>query len=356
MQEASYLTTIPPMPMPSLFYPFYEYWPIYAVFIVLVLCVLCLDLGVFHKKSHIMGWKESASWSLFWLSLAFVFNYALYQYSLYRFGQKVDLGVFTNIDPRLEAKRLSLEFLTGFIVEKALSVDNIFVFIIIFNLLQIDLKYQHRILFYGILGAFVFRGIFIAIGSVLMQYQALVVLFGIFLFLLGLKSLFVKTKRARTQDSLIFRFLNRYFRLKLDAKPDHFLVKHKNKTYLTPACVALIMIESADIVFAVDSIPAIFAITKEPLIVFTSNIFAMLGLRALYFLLIPMLEHFSYLKYGLGIILMFIGLKMMVLNQAFGGHFPIAWSLGFILAVLVLCFLLSYLFPLNPKNKHSLSA
>lgn len=300
-----------------------------------------------------MGWKESASWSIFWLSLAFVFNYALYRYSIYRFEDKVALGVFTNIDPTLEAKRLSLEFLTGFIVEKALSVDNIFVFIIIFNLLHIDLRYQHRILFYGILGAFVFRGIFIAIGSVLMQYKTLVIIFGVFLFLLGLKSLFVKTKRGSKQDSIVFRFLNRYFRLKLDAKPEHFLVRHRSKLYLTPAGVALIMIESADIVFAVDSIPAIFAITKEPLIVFTSNIFAMLGLRALYFLLIPMLDHFAYLKYGLGIILMFIGLKMMVLNQLFGGHFPIAWSLGFIIGILALCFILSYVFP--PKRRKASS-
>lgn len=205
--------------MPHLFYPFHEYLPVYGVFIGLVLLVLCLDIGVFHKKSHIMGWKESASWSIFWLMLAFAFNYALYQYSLYRFGQKVDLGIFTNIDPTLEAKRLSLEFLTGFIVEKALSVDNIFVFIIIFNLLHIDLKYQHRILFYGILGAFVFRGIFIAIGSVLMQYKTVVIVFGIFLFLLGLKSLFMKTKRANKQDILVCRFLSRYFRLKLDANP-----------------------------------------------------------------------------------------------------------------------------------------
>lgn len=341
--------------MPSLFYPFQEYWPIYGIFIVLVLFVLCLDLGVFHKKSHIMGWKESASWSLFWLSLALLFNYALYHYSLYRFGQKMDLGVFTNINPSTEAKRLSLEFLTGFIVEKALSVDNIFVFIIIFNLLQIDLKYQHRILFYGILGAFVFRGIFIAIGSVLIQYKGVVVFFGVFLFLLGLKSLFVKSKQANKKNSLVFRLLQRFFRLKLDANPEHFLVKHQNKLYLTPASVALIMIESADIVFAVDSIPAIFAITKEPLIVFTSNIFAMLGLRALYFLLIPMLEHFSYLKYGLGIILMFIGLKMIILNQHFGGHFPIAWSLGFILGVLAICLILSLLFPLK-KNRSAPSA
>lgn len=341
--------------MPYLFYPFYEYWPIYGVFIVLVLFVLCLDLGVFHKKSHIMGWKESASWSLFWLSLALLFNYALYQYSIYRFGQKMDLGVFTNINPSTEAKRLSLEFLTGFIVEKALSVDNIFVFIIIFNLLQIDLKYQHRILFYGILGAFVFRGIFIGIGSILMQYKGVVVFFGVFLFLLGLKSLFIKSKQASKKNSLVFRLLQRFFRLKLDANPEHFLVKHQNKLYLTPASVALIMIESADIVFAVDSIPAIFAITKEPLIVFTSNIFAMLGLRALYFLLIPMLEHFSYLKYGLGIILMFIGLKMIILNKHFGGHFPIAWSLGFILGVLAICLILSWLFPLK-KNRSGLSA
>ncbi len=337
--------------MPPIFYPLQEYWPVYSIFSALVLFVLFLDLGVFHKKSHLMGWKESLSWSIFWFSLAFAFNYALYRYSLYRFEQKVDLGIFTNVVPSTEAKRLSLEFLTGFIIEKALSVDNIFVFIIIFNLLHIDLKYQHRILFYGILGAFVFRGIFIAIGSVLMQYKGVVVFFGLCLFLLGLKSLFVKSKRASKQNSLVFRILSRFFRLKLDAKAEHFWVRHQHKIYLTPAGVALIMIESADIVFAVDSIPAIFAVTKEPLIVFTSNIFAMLGLRALYFLLIPMLERFSYLKYGLGIILMFIGLKMMVLNQAFGGHFPIAWSLGFILGVLALCLALSYVFP--PKLKHS---
>lgn len=311
--------------------------------------VLALDLGIFHKKPHILSFRESLFWSLFWIGLALLFNYAFYQYTL--FTLKNLNPPMEEMNVLMEARRLSLEFLTGFLLEKVLSIDNIFVFIIVFNLLNIPRKSHYKVLFYGILGAFIFRALFISLGSWLMQIQWIVLLFGFFLMALGLKCFWVQDKKKSIKDNMVFHILKYFFKIDMHTKISFFVIK-KGSLYITPLFVALVMIETTDLVFAFDSVPAIFAITKEPLIVFTSNIFALLGLRAIYFLLIPVMDRFSYLKYGLGLILIFIGLKMLFLNSYFEGHFPVLWSLGFILFVISVCMLLSWLIPSN-KNKLS---
>jgi tellurite resistance protein TerC len=228
------------------------------------------------------------------------------------------------------ATNTALEFLTGFIVEKSLAVDNIFVFVVMFGFFAIPPQYQHRVLFFGIIGALVFRVIFIALGSVLMQYKWLVIVFGVFLILTGIKILVAGDKPVQPDKNPVMKLLTRWLRISPAIEGQHMFVRKNGLLYATPLFVALIFIEVSDIIFAVDSVPAIFAITKEPLLVFTSNIFAILGLRAMYFMLAGVVHRFVYLKYGLGLVLVFVGLKMVWLNEAFGVKFPITWSLGII--------------------------
>lgn len=302
----------------DLLFPFAEYWWFYAGFLVFVMAMLALDLGVFHKNSHAVGFKEATVWSIVWVSLAMLFNGGLYFYTLYKFGD-------ANI-----ANDISLQFLTGYVIEKSLSVDNIFVFVVVFGFFAVPPKYQHRVLFYGILGALIFRAIFIALGSILMQYQAVVMVFGAFLILTGVKMVFQADKAIDPSQNWVIRFMKKHIRVSDKMHGDHFFVKENGLTYATPLFVALIFLEMTDIIFAVDSVPAIFAITKEPLLVFTSNIFAILGLRSLYFLLAGVVDKFHLLKFGLAAVLVFVGLKMVWLNKLFDGHFPIGASLGII--------------------------
>lgn len=302
----------------DLLFPFAEYWWFYAGFLVFVMAMLALDLGVFHKNSHAVGFKEATVWSIVWVSLAMLFNGGLYFYTLYKFGD-------ANI-----ANDISLQFLTGYVIEKSLSVDNIFVFVVVFGFFAVPPKYQHRVLFYGILGALIFRAIFIALGSILMQYQAVVMVFGAFLILTGVKMVFQSDKPIDPSQNWVIRFMKKHIRVSDKMHGDHFFIKENGLTYATPLFVALIFLEMTDVIFAVDSVPAIFAITKEPLIVFTSNIFAILGLRSLYFLLAGVVDKFHLLKYGLAAVLVFVGLKMVWLNKLFDGHFPIGASLGII--------------------------
>jgi len=220
------------------------------------------------------------------------------------------------------------------VIEKSLSVDNIFVFVVVFSFFAIPPKYQHRVLFYGIIGALIFRIIFIALGSVLLQWQWVIWFFGAFLILTGIKIIFAPEKPLDPERNPIIRLLRRLLPVTPQLQGERFLVRQNGILHATPLLVALVFIEITDIVFAVDSVPAIFAITSEPLIVFTSNVFAILGLRALFFLLAGAMHRFRYLKYGLGLILVFVGLKMAWLNDAFGGKFPITWSLGIIGAIL----------------------
>ena len=311
-------------------FPLAETWWFYGVFTLFVLLLLVVDLGVFHRKAHDVSIKEAAIWSAVWVLLALAFNYGFYRYSAWRFGQ--DEGV-----------RVGLEFLTGYIVEKTLSVDNIFVFVMVFGFFAIPPKYQHRVLFYGILGALVFRAIFIALGSVLVRYHLIVVLFGLFLIATGIKMMLVPSKGIDPEKNLAIRLLRRVLPVTGRIDGQGFLIRQDGALHATPLLVALVFIEFTDIIFAVDSVPAIFALTREPLIVYTSNIFAIMGLRAMYFLLSGIVDRFVYLKYGLAVVLVFVGLKMAWLNSLFGGKFPITWSLGIIGGLIAVSIGLSFL-------------
>ncbi len=317
-------------------FPFSEYWWFYSLFTLGVLGLLALDLGVFHRDAHEVRMKEALTWSIVWISLAMLFCLGLWQYSAWKFPQDPRLlaAGMTVVEAATLAQQTALEFLTGFVIEKSLSVDNIFVFVVVFSYFAIPAKYQHRVLFYGIIGALIFRIIFISLGSALMQWHWVIWVFGGFLILTGIKILFAPEKPIQPDKNPLIRLLRRLIPVTSQLEGDRFLLRKSGVLHATPLFVSLVFIEISDIVFAVDSVPAIFAITKEPLIVFTSNVFAILGLRALFFLLAGVMHKFWALKYGLGIILVFVGLKMVWLNEAFGGKFPITWSLGLIGGIL----------------------
>jgi tellurite resistance protein TerC len=266
-------------------FPFNDYWWLYAGFTAFVLVVLALDLGVFHKKAHEVGFKEASIWTSAWIGLALVFNYFFYLYAQYRFSTHERYTSIPGFNPDAQAKASALEFLTGFVVEKSLAIDNIFVFAVVFAYFGIQKKYQHRVLFWGILGALIFRAIFIAMGSVLIQYQWFAIFFGALLILTGIKMFFAGTKAQNLENNFIVRRLKKFFRVHPQIEGQKFFIKKNGLTYATPLFLALIFLELSDIIFAVDSVPAIFALTKEPLIVFTSNIFAILGIRSMYFML-----------------------------------------------------------------------
>lgn len=326
-------------------FPISEYWWFYLSFVGFVLLLLSLDLGVFHRKAHTVGFREAATWSVVWITLALLFNLLLYNYALWKFPQDQRLLAIPGFDPSAAAWRVSLEFLTGYVIEKSLSVDNIFVFVMVFSYFAIPAKYQHRVLFYGILGALIFRGIFVALGAALMQYHWVVIVFGVFLIFTGLKIFFTKEKEVDPDKNLLIRLLRRLIPVTHDLKGAKFFTVENGKRLATPLLVALVFLEATDIIFAVDSVPAIFAITNEPLIVFTSNIFAILGLRALFFMLAGAVDKFYLLRYGLGAVLVFVGLKMVWLNQLFDGKFPIWLSLTIICGVIAMTVVLSLAFP-----------
>ena len=318
-------------------FPFAEYWWFYAIFLAAIGIILALDLGIFHKKEHAVSFKEATIWSIVFVILALAFNFGFYQYSSAKFGEAI-------------AWNLAMEFLTGYVIEYSLSVDNIFVFVLVFSYFAIPAKYQHRVLFFGILGALFFRAVFIGFGSVLMQFHWVIYLFGGFLILTGIKMLFSSEKEIKPEKNLLVRLLKIIMPVsnKLDGR--NFFTKISGARHATPLFVALIFLEFTDVIFAVDSVPAIFAVTKEPLIVFTSNIFAILGLRSMYFMLAGAVDKFHLLKYGLAVVLVFVGLKMVWLNDAFGGKFPIIWSLGFIVGTIAVSVLGSLMFSKDEKN------
>lgn len=326
-------------------FPFAEYWWLYGLFILFVLLMLALDLGVFHRKSHAVSFKEASAWSVVWVSLALVFNFLLYRYALWKFPQDERLLANPDFIPDAAAWAVSLEFLTGYIVEKSLSVDNIFIFVMVFAYFAIPTKYQHRVLFYGILGALIFRAIFIAMGSALMQFHWVIYLFGAFLIITGIKMFFASKEEIEPEKNLLIRIFRKFMPVSGGLAGKSFFSKIDGKWHATPLFIALLFLEATDIIFAVDSVPAIFAITSEPMIVFTSNIFAILGLRSMYFMLAGVIDKFYLLKYGLAVVLVFVGLKMVWLNDAFGGKFPISYSLGFIVSVIGITVILSLAFP-----------
>ena len=305
----------------ELLFPFAAYWWLYAAFTAFVLFLLAVDLGVFHRHAHVVSFRESLAWSVVWVTVALAFNYALYRYAVGAHGAEA-------------ATAVALEFLTGYVVEKSLAIDNIFVFVLVFGYFHIPLQYQHRVLFYGIIGALLFRAVFVALGSVLMQYWVVVTLLGVFLMLTGLKMLWSPEQKIAPDRNPVIRLLRSVIPVTPALHGQRFFVRLRGRWHATPLLVALVFLELSDVIFAVDSVPAIFAISREPLIVFTSNVFAILGLRAMYFLLAGAIERFHLLKYALALILVFVGLKMVWLNDAFGGKFPIEWSLTIIAMLL----------------------
>jgi tellurite resistance protein TerC len=305
----------------DLLFPFAEAWWIYAGFTGLVLAMLAVDLGVFHRTAHVVSFRESLAWSAIWVAVSLAVCVGLGIYGSARFGAEA-------------GRQVALEFLAGYVVEKSLAVDNVFVFVMVFSYFAVPLAYQHRVLFYGILGALVFRGAFIALGSVLMQSRVVVLLFGVFLLLTGVRMLWSHAPRVEPERNLLVRLLRRMLPITPNFHGPRFLVSLDGRLHATPLFVALVLLEMSDIVFAADSVPAIFALTREPLIVFTSNVCAILGLRAMYFLLAGAIDRFHLLSYGLASVLIFVGLKMVWLNDAFDGHFPIVWSLAIITGLL----------------------
>jgi tellurite resistance protein TerC len=298
--------------------------------------MLALDLGVFNRKAHVVSFKEATVWSVIWVVLALVFNFIFYRYSLSQFGAET-------------AGQVALEFLTGYVIEYSLSVDNIFVFVLVFSYFGIPAEYKHRVLFYGILGALFFRAVFIALGSALMQFHWVIYLFGSFLIITGIKMFFSHSEEIEPEKNFLIRTFKRLMPVTHEIDGKSFFVRRDGILHATPLFIALLFLEATDIIFAVDSVPAIFSITSEPLIVFTSNIFAILGLRSMYFMLAGAVDKFYLLKYGLAIVLIFVGLKMVWLNDAFGGKFPISWSLAFILGTIAVSVTASLLFPRKAK-------
>jgi tellurite resistance protein TerC len=339
--------------MSLVLFPFSGYWWLYALFTLFVLALLALDLGVFHRRPHEVSLREAAIWSAVWVTLALLFNCLLYLYSSWAFYRDARLATLPGFDPQAAALQVSLEFLTGYVVEKTLSVDNIFVFVLVFSYFAVPSKFQHRVLFYGILGALLFRAGFIAMGSVLMQYHWVILLFGLFLIFTGLKMMLTKEKQIRPEKNFLIRLFRRWVPVTTEFHGPRFFVRLNQRRHATPLLVALLFLELTDVVFAVDSVPAIFALTREPLIVFTSNIFAILGLRAMYFLLAGAVAKFHLLKYGLALVLIFVGNKMAWLNDWYGGKFPITLSLGIIGFTIALFILLSFVFPKTAKQEAS---
>jgi tellurite resistance protein TerC len=263
-------------------------------FLVFVLVMLAVDLGIFHRKAHVVGYREALTWSLVWVALSLVFG----------------AGVWWKFGPER-----GIEFLTGYLIEKSLSVDNIFVFVVIFGSLGIPRIYQHRVLFWGILFALVLRAAMIFAGTAMLaKFHWLIYVFGAFLVVTGIKIFLNREEEESPEEGWVMRTARRFIPTTARLDGEHFFVKEGGRRLATPLFMALVLVEVSDVVFAVDSIPAIFAITRDPFIVFTSNIFAILGLRSLFFLLAEMVDKFRYLKVGLSAVLVFVGVKMVAVE------------------------------------------
>ena len=292
-------------------------------FNVFVLAMLALDLGVFHRKAHVVTLKESMSWTVVWVGLALVFNFGVWHYM---------------------GPQKGLEFFTGYVIEKSLSVDNVFVFALLFSYFAVPPIYQHKVLFWGILGALIMRAIMIFLGAALIaKFAWIIYVFGAFLILTGIKMIVKREEEIHPERNPLVRWFKKLMPVTNDYRGDKFFVRENGVRMATPLFVVLLLVEFSDLIFAVDSIPAIFAVTTDPFIVYTSNVFAILGLRSLYFALAGVMDKFHYLKIGLGVVLSFVGVKMLL------GH--TAWkidtnvSLGVIVGILTISVIASLLRP-----------
>jgi len=291
-------------------------------FIAFVLAMLALDLGVFNRTPHVVRAREAATWTAVWVGLALLFAGGLAYFS---------------------SHQAALTFLTGYVIEESLSVDNIFVIVLIFQFFAVPAQYQHRVLFWGILGALVMRGLFIALGTALLaRFEWIIYIFGALLVVTGVRMAVKQDEEFDGGQNPIVKFVRRFMPLTDGYRGKHFFSVEHGRRYATPLLLVLVLVEATDLIFAVDSIPAIFGITRDPFLVFTSNIFAVLGLRSLFFLLASVVTKFHLLKYGLAVILTFVGVKMLIESWV---HIPIMLSLGVVLVVLLASILASLKWP-----------
>jgi tellurite resistance protein TerC len=314
-------------------------------FNVFVLGMLALDLGVFHRTSHVVSVKEASIWTGVWVSLALIFNTGIYFY----WNTLMPGSSYSNSEA-------ALAFFTGYLIEKSLSIDNVFVIALIFGYFAVPAAYQHRVLFWGILGALVMRATMILAGAALLkEYHWIIYIFGAFLIFTGIKMATHKDEDLHPEDNPVIKLVRKLIPVTKNYDEDRFFVRHAGKLMATPLFLVLIMVETTDLVFAVDSIPAIFAVTQEPFLVYTSNVFAILGLRSLYFVLAGVIDKFHYLKLGLAVILTFVGTKMTLVDIY---KIPTPVSLGVIAAVLAIAVVASLLRArkLEEKEKRELSA
>jgi len=294
-----------------------------------ILGMLALDLGVFHRKTHVVSLKESLKWTGVWVGLAILFNAGVWHYA---------------------GSQKALEFFTGYLIEKSLSVDNVFVFALLFSYFAVPPRYQHKVLFWGILGALLMRAIIIALGAALItQFAWIIYVFGAFLILTGIKMILKREEEIHPERNPVVRLFKRFMPVTPEFRGDQFFVRAEGARMATPLFVVLLLVEVTDLIFAVDSIPAIFAVTKDPFIVYTSNVFAILGLRSLYFALAGVMDKFHYLKIGLGVVLSFVGMKMILAHTAW--KIDTLVSLGVIVLILTTSVLASLWKPKKAKTE-----
>lgn len=297
-------------------------------FNVFILAMLALDLGVFHRKTHVVSLKESLTWTGVWVVLALLFNAGVWHYA---------------------GSQKALEFFTGYVIEKSLSVDNVFVFALLFSYFAVPPLYQHKVLFWGILGALIMRAIMIALGAALItKFAWIIYVFGGFLILTGIKMIVKRDEEIHPERNPVVRWFKKLMPVTPEYRGDKFFVRENGIRMATPLFVVLLLVEFTDLIFAVDSIPAIFAVTKDPFIVYTSNVFAILGLRSLYFALAGVMDKFHYLKIGLGVVLTFVGVKMILAHTAW--KIDTLVSLGVIVLILATSVVWSLLKPKKAKQ------
>jgi len=302
-----------------------SFW-FYVAFTAFVLAMLAIDLGIFHRKAHVVRAKEAGAWVAVWMTLALTFTLTLLVW---------------------KGAESALLFATGYLIEQSLSIDNIFVIVMIFSYFRIPGKYQYRVLFWGIIGALLMRGLFIGMGALLIKrFGWIIYVFGAFLIFTGVKMALRQDEGFDAEQNVVMRTARRFLRVTREYHGQQFFTIQDGRRYATPLFLVLLLIEFTDLVFAVDSIPAIFAVTTNPFLVYTSNVFAILGLRSMYFLLAGIVHQFAYLKYGLALILVFVGFKMVLVDMV---RIPIFVSLGVIAVTLTLSIIASLFYP--PKLK-----
>jgi tellurite resistance protein TerC len=301
--------------------------PIWIAFLLFIVTMVALDLGVFHRKDKVITTRSALAWSAFWIALALIFNVLVYL--LY----ENNYSWASLATEHLNGRQAAVQFLMGYVLEKSLSLDNIFVIAMVFSYFRVPLAMQHRVLFWGILGAVVLRGIMIGLGVALInRFDWVTYLFGAFLLYSAVRMLLLRHENVEPGDNPLVRLARRWLPVTNEYHGHHFVVKVDGKMMATPLLLALLLVESSDVMFAVDSIPAVFAVTRDPFIIFTSNIFAILGLRSLYFVLATYMEKFRYLKHSLVFVLAYVGVKMIMSNHY---HIPDAASMAIIIGILL---------------------